>query len=191
MKNYLLTFMVLTALVFVGCKEAVSEQDATAEVAEKPDYELFAKKVTILKEYFQAHMDEDLEKMKSMVSDTLRWSPPHFNGNNFETKDALMAQVKIYHDEFENIAYAEGLGLGGQGGSDNGHWAGSVFPAETATTDPQAIRIYGTWTATHTASGKNIGVKYYAIGWVNDDGQIAQFTEYFDVGGIATQLAAE
>ena len=158
MKNYLLTFLVLTTLVFVGCKEAATEQETTVEVAETPDYDGFAKKVAILRAYFQAHMDEDFEKMNSMVSDTLRWSPPHYNGNIFETKEALMAQIKIYQDNFENIKFEEGLGLGGQANAANGHWAGSVFPAETATIEHQAIRIYGTWTATHTESGKYIGV---------------------------------
>lgn len=191
MKNYVFTMAIMVVLVLIGCKEAATEPEVAVQETEKPDYETFAKKVAILKDYFQAHQNEDLEKMKSMVSDTLKWSPPHFNGNEFESKEALMTQIKLYHDNFDNITYEEGLGLDGQAGTANGHWAGSVFPEETASIAPDAIRIYGTWRATHTESGKNIGVKYYAIGWINDAGKIAQFTEYFDVNGIAVQLAAE
>lgn len=191
MKNFVFTIAIMSMLVLIGCKEASADAEPAVQETESPDYDGFAKKVAILKSYFEAHKNEDLEKMKSMVADTLKWSPPHFNGGNFESKDALMAQVKIYHDNFENISFEEGLGLTGQAGTDNGHWAGSVFPAETASNEPDAIRIYGTWRATHTASGKDIGVKYYAIGWVNDAGKIAQFTEYFDVNGIAKQLEAE
>lgn len=191
MKNYVFAMIALVMLFAVACKETAPEPKPEVEIAEKPDYDGFAKKVATLRAYFQAHADENHEKMGAMLADTLRWSPPHYNGNNFENKEALMTQLKLYHDNFENISFSEGLGLGNQPGTENGHWAGSVFPEATASSDPQAIRIYGTWTATHTDSGKDIGVKYYAIGWINEAGLIAQFTEYFDVNGIAAQLAAE
>ena len=70
-------------------------------------------------------------------------------------------------------------------------WSGSVFPKDQATSTPDAIRVYGTWTATHTASGKEIGVKYFALVFFNDDGKIVQWSDYFDVNGLAVQIAEE
>ena len=70
-------------------------------------------------------------------------------------------------------------------------YAGSVYSDDEPSMDPNGIRQYGTWTATHKASGKKIGVKWYAIASFNDDNKIAMVTEYWDVNGLAAQLAAE
>ena len=70
-------------------------------------------------------------------------------------------------------------------------WSGSVFPKENASSAPNAIRQYGTWTATHTESGKEVGVKWFALGFINNDGNIVRWSEYFDVNGLAVQIAAE
>ena len=90
---------------------------------------------------------------------------------------------------FDNIKFTEGIALADT--LANGMWSGSVFPEEGASSTPDAIRIYGTWTATHTESGKDIGVKWFALGFFNDAGKIDQFTEYWDVNGLAVQIAAE
>jgi limonene-1,2-epoxide hydrolase len=51
--------------------------------------------------------------------------------------------------------------------------------------------VYGTWTATHTESGKEIGVKFFNLSSVNEDGKIVQSSDYFDVNGLAAQIAAQ
>ncbi len=73
----------------------------------------------------------------------------------------------------------------------NGYWSGSVFPQATGTDAPGVIRVYGTWTATHTESGKEIGVKFFNLTTINDKGMIVQTSYYFDVNGLAVQIAAE
>lgn len=72
-----------------------------------------------------------------------------------------------------------------------GFWSGSVFPKETADTSTNVIRTYGTWTATHSESGKEIGVKFFSLVSVNDEDKIVQTSDYWDVNGLAAQLAEE
>ncbi len=89
----------------------------------------------------------------------------------------------------ENIKWHEGIVLPDT--TAGPYWSGSVFPEATATIVPDNIRIYGTWTATHTESGKEIGVKFYSLMVINEDGIIVQASDYFDVNGLQAQLMAE
>jgi ketosteroid isomerase-like protein len=194
MKKLILFLSAIALITMYSCKdsattEAAETEEATevSESAEAPDYDLFNSRVAILKEFFQAHENEDMEAISNLLSDTIKVSPPSYNGNQMVGKEEFLAALKNYHDNFDNIKYTEGLVLGDT--PEVGWWSGSVYPAENASYSAQAIRIYGTWKATHTESGKEIGVKYYAIGWINDDGKISQFTAYYDAHGIDAQLA--
>jgi len=104
-------------------------------------------------------------------------------------KADLIAALTDYQAAYDNISFAEGIVMPDT--IVNGYWAGSVFPEETASSTPDNIRVYGTWTAVHTESGKNIGLKFYSIVMVNEDGKIAQASDYFDVNGLAMQIASE
>ncbi len=101
-------------------------------------------------------------------------------------KTLLLLQVI---DSFENIKYTEGIKLGTL--EEDGWWSGSVFPKENASSNPNSLRVYGIWTATHTESQKEIGVKYFSLVWINKDGKIAQYSPYYDINGIAAQLMDE
>ena len=194
MKNYFVSIIALALLVTVACKETTKEEsEDVVEVEEMemeaPDYAAFDKKIAVLRAFIQAHEAEDLEKQKSLISDTMKWSPPMYNGNEWLSKDDYVTALKSYHDDYDNISYTEGIVLADS--TVTGVYAGSVFPQSTASSDPSAIRLYGTWTATHTATQKEIGVKWYAIGWVDDSGQISMLTDYWDVHGLAAQIEAE
>ena len=184
MKTKLISLFTLVLLTFTACQEPVA-----VEKVEAPDYATYNKKVETLRSFFKAHSDENLDAMSGMLADTLKWSPPAYNGNKWLGKDAMLTALKSYHDNFENIKYTEGIAL--QDSLINGMYAGSVYPQTNASSDANAIRMYGTWHAKHSESGKDIGVKYYGISWVNDAGKIAQITEYWDVNGLAVQLAEE
>ena len=159
------------------------------EEAEAPDYEGFDKKVAVMEAFYQAHCDEDLEAQAAMIADDFKWSPPYYNGNQFLGKEEFMAAIKGYHDGFDNIKYAAGIVM--PDSTVNGFWSGSVFPKGMADTSAGVLRCYGTWTATHTESGKEIGVKFFNLASVNDEGKIVQSSEYWDVNGLAVQIAAE
>lgn len=190
MKKKLISLIALSLVVVVACKEAApSGQSDAVEQSESPDYAAFDKKVAVIRSFFKAHCDEDLEAQRSLISDTLKWSPPDYNGNQWLGKEDLLAALKGYHDDFENIKYAEGIVM--PDSTANGFWSGSVFPAVNASSDPDVIRVYGTWTAIHTESGKEIGVKFFNLSSVNEDGKIVQSSDYFDVNGLAAQIAAQ
>ena len=195
MKKLPITLLLLALMALVACKQPASEETTMVEEIEEkitsdaPDYAAYNNKVAIIRSFMQAHSDEDLAKQAELLADTLKWSPPYYNGNKYLGKDDYLAVLKQYHDEFENIKYTEGIVMPDTIAA--GHWSGSVYPQDGASTAPSSIRIYGTWTAKHTATGKDVGVKWYGIGWTNDDGKIVMMTEYFDAHGIAAQVAAE
>lgn len=184
MKNQLFSIITLALLTLVACK-----QPAAVEESEAPDYALFDRNVEVVRSFIKAHSDENLDAVQAILSDTLQYSPPAYNGNQWLGKEELLTALKSYHDNFENLKFIEGIAL-----SDsivNGFWSGSVFPKENANSDGTNVRCYGTWSATHTASGKEIGAKWFGLIGVNSDGQIISFSDYFDVNGLAVQIAAQ
>ena len=72
----------------------------------------------------------------------------------------FISSLKSYHDGFDDIKFT--LGVTMPDTLVNGYWSGSVYPKEGANINPNVIRVYGTWTATHTESGKKIDVKYFS-----------------------------
>ena len=184
MKNQLFSIITLALLSLVACK-----QPNVVEESESPDYALFDRNVEVVRSFIKAHCDENLDAVQSILSDTLQYSPPDYNGNQWLGKKEFITALKGYHDAFDNIKYTEGIVL-----SDsvvNGFWSGSIFPKENANSGGTNVRSYGTWTATHTTSGKEIGVKWFALVGVNSGGQIISFSDYFDVNGLAVQIAAQ
>ena len=180
-------------LAFAAC-QAPADQNASAnnavvEQSESPDYASFDSKVEVIRSLFAAHSNEDLDALSALTADTLKYSPPAYNGNEWLGKEEYLAALQSYHETFDNIKFTEGIAMGDS--VVNGMWSGSVFPEGTATNSPDAIRVYGTWTATHTETGKEVGVKWFGLAWVNDANQVAQFSDYFDVNGLAVQVAAE
>lgn len=197
MKNQLLGIIVLALLTFTACKNAESS-DATAneettevEKTENADNSaLFKTRMEVLRSYVKAHSAEDLETLSSYVSDTLKWSPPSYSENSWLGKEEYMAALKGYHDNYDNISYAEGIILPNATGP--GYFSGNAYSADgTVNTGAAAIRCYGTWHATHVESGKKVGVKWFGVASFNDDNQIAMMTEYWDVNGLAAQIAAD
>jgi len=189
MKTKLFGLLMLAVLTFFSCKEIEKEAEMAMEEAEAPDSADFDKKVAVVSAFYQAHCDEDIDALSSMLSDDMKWSPPGYNGNEWLGKEDLLAALKGYHDGFDNIKYAEGIVM--PDSTANGFWSGSVFPVKNANASAGIIRVYGTWSATHTESGKEIGVKYFNLSSVNEDGKIVQSSDYFDVHGLAAQIAAQ
>ena len=190
MKIKMLYLALLAMVMFFACKQTAEvEEEMATEEAAGPDYADFDRKVAVIAAFYEAHGNEDLAAQTAMISDTLQWSPPGYNGNKWLGKEELLAALKGYHDGFDNIKFTSGIITADD--KVGGFWSGSVYPEETATNDADVIRVYGTWNATHTESGKEIGVKFYSTISVNADGQIAAASDYFDVGGIMDQIEAE
>ncbi|MEP0132820.1 MAG: nuclear transport factor 2 family protein [Eudoraea sp.] len=189
MKTKLFGLLMLAVLTLFGCKEKEKEAEMVMEETEAPDSADFDKKVAVIRAFFQAHGDEDIEAQSALLADDMKWSPPAYNGNQWLGKGELVEALKGYHEGFDNIKYHEGIVM--PDSTANGFWSGSVFPGQNANASAAVIRVYGTWTATHTESGKEIGVKFFNLSSVNDDGKIVQSSDYFDVHGLAAQLEEE
>jgi ketosteroid isomerase-like protein len=189
MKTKIFSMIMLGVLTLFGCKEQVKEAEMDKEEAEMPDYDKYDRQVAVLEAFYQAHADEDLEAQSAMIADDFQWSPPYYNGNKWLGKAEFVEALKGYHEGFDNIKFTEGIVM--PDSTVNGFWSGSVFPKGMANISSTIIRAYGTWTATHTESGKEIGVKYFSLASVNDEGKITQSSEYWDVNGLAAQLAEE
>ncbi len=185
MKNQLISLIALALLTLVACKQPV-----VVDESESPDYAAFDTKVKALNALYQAHCDEDFTALEAMISDTLKWSPAHYNGNKWLGKEDYLKSLKSYHDGFDNIKYTAGI-ITPNDSIANGVWSGSVFPKDNASDKPNLIRAYGTWTATHIDSGKEVGVKWFSLAGVNKDGKLVSASDYFDVNGLAVQIAAE
>ncbi len=185
MKNLTLPFLILGMLLFFGCQQENNVDKAKAA----PDYATFDKHVETIRAFFKAHCDEDLELCGTMLADTLKWSPPYYNGNTWLGKSDYLAGLKNYQDGFENVSYDEGILIDDTTGS--GFWSGSVYPKDQAAPDPNNVRIYGTWKGTYSETGNDVALKYYAIAFFDADGKISRMTEYFDVGGLMAEAMGE
>ena len=90
MKNQLISLIALALLTLVACK-----QPAVVEESESPDYAAFDKQVEILRSFIQAHCDEDLDAQINLLADTLKWSPPEYNGNKQLGRMILLQLLKV------------------------------------------------------------------------------------------------
>jgi ketosteroid isomerase-like protein len=190
MKLKILSLALLAVATLFGCKEKTeAEPEVAMEEVEAPDYADYDRKVAVIAAFYEAHENEDLAAQTAMLSDTMQFSPPGYNGNKWLGKEELVGALKGYHDAFDNIKYTSGIVTADD--TVNGYWSGSVFPEEGANTGANVIRVYGTWNATHTESGKDIGVKFFSLVAVNADGKIVSASDYFDAGGIMDQVEAE
>ena len=185
MKSKILLTAGFALLCFTSCKEAAKTETAAAAT---PDYAAFNKKVEVVRAFTKAHCSEDLTALGNLLADTLKYSPTVFNGNKWLGKTEMLAVLKGYHDNFENISYAEGIVLADS--TVDGFYSGSVYPEQRATILPANIRSYGTWTAVASQSKETVGVKYYALISINDDGKIVSYSDYFDTSNLIPKSAS-
>ncbi|NND62752.1 MAG: nuclear transport factor 2 family protein [Flavobacteriaceae bacterium] len=186
MKTNFMSIFLLAFLVLLSCKEATTSESETetteTETTAAPDYASFDTQVNTIRALFKAHEDEDMDAIAGMISDSLVWSPPVFNDYEFYGKAEFLATLKDYQDNYENIKYTEGVVT--KDSVVGGYFSGSVFPEATASSVPDVLRIYGTWTGTHTASQKNVGMKFYSLATFDEEGKIDSYSSYFDTASL-------
>lgn len=187
MKNVLLKGIVAVVLfTLASCKEAATSDKAKTNMPSATDYADFDQKVETIRAFFRAHCDENLQAQSEMLADSVAWSPPGYNGNTWLGKEAFLAAIQGYHDNFDNIKYQEGVITADS--IVGGFYSGSHYPEETAETTANVIRVYGTWTATHTESGQEVGVKFFNLTSFDQDGKIATMSDYFDLSSIVPKV---
>lgn len=174
----------LVIVLMLSCKEASApRENHTVEDQQTLAQAAFEENIEAIRAFYQAQCDENLSALSNMLSDTLRWSPPHYNGNKWLGKEDLLAALKAYHDNYDSIRFEEGLVL--PDATAGAYWSGSVFPEGRPTIHPNVIRTYGTWKAIHKASGKEVGIKFYSNTTLTNEGQIVDYSDYFDLSSLS------
>ena len=98
------------------------------------------------------------------------------------------AEAEQYFEEFDNLTF-----LPGDGGIDSkgAYWGGSYYSeVGESTSEPNGVRVYGTWTGTHTATGATTYNKWYAVIAFNEDGKAVMFSDWMDGSGMQAQIEA-
>ena len=186
MKKIFLMFFV--SFLFVSCQDSNnSEMNTTSE----ENQAIFDRNVAAFRSFVKGFTDEDIDAQMALFADSAMWSPPQYNGNEWVDMVAFKEAILGYHQNFDNITFEEGIDLGMGGDPQPAFWSGSVWPTENATSAPNNIRIYGTWRAVHTESGKVVYNKWYGLMFFNEAGKVVRFTDWFDVNGMQVQINAE
>ena len=149
--------------------------------------ETFKKNYTaFLDHHVKGFETEDSGLIAEYLADSVKWSQQVWNDNKILGKAEMISIADQYFSEFDNLTY-----LPGDGGIDSkgAFWSGSYYSEVGETTsEPNGIRIYGTWTGTHTESGATINNKWYAVVAFNEDGKVVMFSDWMDVSGLDSQI---
>ena len=176
----ILTILVLSTIIYSCNNNAV-----TGVVVSEEDKAKFQDQIASFRTFTKAFYNEDIDLFMSVMSDSLKWSPPSYNGNKISGADDIKATVMSYFEGYDLITFNEGEGLVG---SDYAYWSGSLYSVGETNTDPLVMRVYGTWAMTHTETGAPVYNKWYGVLTFNEDGKIAVFSDWFDVNGMQVQI---
>ena len=154
-----------------------TETNSTSSVLEENN-EIFDTHVETFKNHFlKGFEEENLELMLSMYADSLSWDGPNEGGVTFNKSD-LSGVIQNYLENFDDIKLNNQL-----------YFGGSIYstPMEPSN-DPNYVRVVGTWTNTHTASGAPTTIKWHAVMWFNEDGKVYRGTDWMDVSSLEDQI---
>lgn len=137
------------------------------------DYKIeFEKNTEMAKAYFKLHEAEDAEAMFEYLHPDMEWHMPGY-GTPLSGIDELKSALKGYQENFDDLSFTAEYWLPGVN-SDTGIPDGST-------------RVYGNWTATHTATGKKVNLTSYHS-FEFKDGKIYRGGDWFDLGGMMNSL---
>ena len=122
----------------------------------------------------------------ALYSDSVKWSPPNWNGNVILGKEDIKSAVQFYMDNFEEISFKPGGAIIGEDGA---YFGGSLFSDVGNTSrSPNSLRIYGVWSGKHIETGAPFHLKFYIIQQFNEDGKVITLNEWFDPSSIGDQI---
>ena len=168
-------FILLALALFMSCQEKATAPKEAEVVEVDPNMEKFHKNVETTKAMLQAFCEKDSTKFFSYVTEDFIWSPPSVGQDSLprttweETMKGFMA---AYNDiEFTNGLYFAGL-------DDNQKPNGDV-------------RIYGLWKSNMAETGDPQRLKWYAVGFFNDEGKITHMAEWYDTADLTRVYEGE
>ena len=184
-------FSLITVISFSLCSCNTSvESKVEIGGPSSEDKATFEKQIESYTAYRKAFKEENIEDIMSLMADSLKWSPPQYNGNQILGYEDVKSQFQAYFDQFDDITFSEGEGLVNKNAP--AFWAGSAFSSgkgeQGASSSPNIMRVYGTWSGIHTESGAKVYNKYYGVLNFNSDGKIAELSDWMDVNGMQVQI---
>jgi hypothetical protein len=186
MKN--LTQILCLTFLFSCTPEAKEELNAVNNEA------TFQKNVKNFMDFTKEFKNENIDGVMNMFADSAQWSPPEYNSYTWKTKDELRDGLLNYMNSFDDLTFTPGINLPGENVVD-GFWGGSRYRSDgnentssSSSSNPNNLRIYGTWSSIHTESGKKTYSKWYAIVNFNEAGKIVRFNDWFNVDGLQVQI---
>ncbi len=131
---------------------------------------------------------KDIGQFIALYSDSLKWSPPNWNGNVILGKEDLKAAAQSYMDNFDDISFEPGGAIIGEVGA---YFGGSIYSDVGNTSNsPNRLRIHGIWSGKHIETGAPFHLKFFIIQEFNDDGKVITLNEWFDPSSIGEQIDA-
>ena len=173
--------MVLCVL-FIACNthnsdKTISENDKTIF---KRNWQAFEK------HHVGGVISKDIAQYMALYSDSVKWSPPKWNGNVILGKEDLKSAAQFYMDNFDEISFKPGGAIIGEDGA---YFGGSLFSDVGNTNNsPNRLRIYGVWSGKHIETGASFHLKFYIIQEFNEDGKVITLNEWFDPSSIGDQI---
>ena len=104
MKKFILLSLI-TVFVLESCNSNSSSIPTDEETS------IFKKNVETFQIWKKSHEVEDVGMFMEILSDTLQWSPPNYDGKILGKEDLKAALSEVYFPLFENIKFTEGVGL--------------------------------------------------------------------------------
>lgn len=176
----------ISMIAFSACAPAPQSGPTAAQKA------TFKKHVETFQIWKKSHELEDVDMFMDILSDSLQWSPPNYEGKILGKNELRTALSEVYFPLFDSINFNEGEGLPYPDAP--AYWGGSVFSSRedmALSYDPNSLRVYGLWTANHTVSATPIQFKWFALIDFNEDGKIVRFSDYMDVTGALMKLTSQ
>ena len=152
-------YLCIIALTMFGCQQGLH-----------PDFE--GNKAMIEKFLELQGNEQDPQAQMDMIHPDLQWQPA-FHGSKQIGKEAFGEYLMGWQTAMEDVTFTAQAYLPG-------------VSNETGLPDG-SVRAYGTWTGTHSASGKKWSLTTYHT-WDFKDGKIIAGGDYFDAGGLMASL---
>jgi hypothetical protein len=173
MKKIILLLLALT----LGCANNSKTNDEVESSAED-NQAAFMKNVEIFKTFPKGISSRDLDLTMSIFADSLKWfGPEQKTSDSYASKPDLRTALEGYLSVYNESSF-----------KNDSYYGGNLYSSkDDVSSSPNGIRIYGDWHHTHMESGKAVSHKWMSIVLLNEDGQIHEFIDYFDVGGFLKQ----
>ena len=169
-------FLTLSLVFFFSCENSV-----TTDKNYEANNTIFNNHVNTFKNHFLKGFEtNNLDLMLEMYSDSLIWNGPNEAGVDWG-KNEISDVFSFYLENFEQIELKNQLYLGG-----------SVYRADAEpSSNPDYLRVVGTWHSTHRETGILTKTKWHAVMWFDKDGKVYRGSNWMDVSGIEKQIARQ